>query len=231
VPGALSNVPGGGGRGLQKDGATLSRKENEVINYEINKIVKSVVEPYGQIKKLSVAVLVDGTYTPAGAGADGEPAKKKYTPRSEEDLAKIASMVKASVGFDEERGDTISVVNIPFAEDLPVAESEMASAPETSVMTRMMPLAVKYGSVGLSVIFLVVFVLRPIIKRLTMERTALETIDKTLPAMLEEGEKRETRGALEAGQKLVDETENLKRLVRENPRQAAMVLKTWMQER
>jgi len=231
VPGALSNVPGAGSRARSGDSGTISKKENEVINYEINKVVKSVVEPYGQIKKLSVAVLVDGTYGPGAEGADGSGAKKKYTPRTEEDLAKITSMVKASVGFDEERGDTVSVVNIPFEEDLPVAGAAAEPEPEVSMMTRIMPLAVKYGSVGLSVIFLVFFVLRPIIKRLTMERAALETIDKTLPAMLEEGEKIEARGALEAGQRLVDETENLKRLVRENPRQAAMVLKTWMQER
>jgi len=225
VPGALSNVPGGRGRKGAGKG-TLSKRENEVINYEINKVVKSVVEPFGQIKRLSVAVLVDGTYAPSKGGADGEK-EKKYMPRSEEEMAKITSMVKASVGFDEARGDSISVVNIPFKEDLPIPDT--STGEETvPIMTRLMPLGVKYGTVGLSVIFLVIFVLRPIIKRLNVEKAALESIEKTLPAALEKGEQ---RPALEAGEKRVDETENLKRLVRENPRQAAMVLKGWMQER
>ncbi len=237
VPGAMSNLPGGAGK-AGAGAPTLSKKENEVINYEINKVVKSVVEPFGQIRKLSVAVLVDGTYVPAASNAGaGEKGKKKYIPRTEEEMAKITSMVKAAVGFDEKRGDTISVVNIPFKEDLP-APDDAAAEPATPMMTRIMPLAVRYGTVGLSVVFLVFFVLRPIVKRLNMEKVALESIEKTLPAALERGGRGGltegeggARGALEAGGEHHDETEKIKRLVRENPRQAAMVLKAWIQER
>ncbi len=228
VPGALSNLPGKGGRVSSGAGVT-SKKDDEVINYEINKVVKRIVEPFGQIKKLSVAVLVDGSYAPAKPGADGEAAKRTYIARTDEELAKITSMVKATVGFNEERGDTVSVVNIPFEEAVPTAG---VALPEEAapMMERMMPLAVKYGSVALSVIFLIFFVLRPIIKRLTVERVALESIQNNLPAALEKGGD-ERALAPGTSQSSLDGTEQLKQLVRDNPRQAAMVLKGWMQER
>jgi len=228
VPGALSNLPGSTGNAGSGEGNT-SKKNDEVINYEINKVVNRVVEPFGQIKKLSVAVLVDGIYTAASRGADGEAGKRTYRARTDEELAKIRAMVKAAVGFNEERGDTVSVVNIPFEETVPIDVLPVA-APAVPMMERMMPLAVRYGSVGLSVIFLIFFVLRPIIKRLTIERVALESIENNLPGALEAGS---AEHAITSGSKQnsVDERERLKQLVRENPRQAAMVLKGWMQER
>jgi len=176
-----------------------------------------------------VAVLVDGVYTTSESGADGGAGKRTYTPRTAEELAKISSIVKATVGFNEERGDTVSVVNIPFEETLPI-DSLAPIEPSVSMMDKMMPLAARYGSVGLSVLFLIFFVIRPIIKRLTIERVALESIDNNLPAALNRGG---DELALPPGSKKsnADTTEQLKQLVRENPRQAAMVLKGWMQER
>jgi len=228
VPGALSNLPGRGGKVGAAEGMS-AKKDDEVINYEINKVVKRVVEPFGQIKKLSVAVLVDGSYKAAEAGADGAAGTKKYIARTDDEMAKITSMVKATVGFNEQRGDTVSVVNIPFQEDISTPDIPVAE-PAVPMMERVMPLAVKYGSVGLSVIFLIFFVLRPIIKRLTMERVALESIQSNLPGVLEQGgeERALTSGSKEGAK---DGVEKLKELVRENPRQAAMVLKGWMQER
>jgi len=228
VPGVVSNLPGGAGKAAS-NGARASQKDDEVINYEINKVVKRIVEPFGQIKKLSVAVLVDGVYTTAESGADGGRGKRTYTPRTAEELAKISSIVKATVGFDEKRGDTVSVVNIPFEETLPV-DNLAPIEPSVSMTDKIMPLAAKYGSVGLSVLFLIFFVIRPIIKRLTIERVALESINNNLPDALNRGD---DELALPSGSKKnnADTTEQLKQLVRENPRQAAMVLKGWMQER
>ncbi len=226
VPGVLSNLPGKGGKRSGAQG-TFSKKEDEVLNYELNKVVKRVVEPYGQINKLSVSVLVDGSYAPLAADAP-EGAKRKYIARTPEELGKITAMVKGAVGFNEERGDIISVVNIPFEDRLPVTAVPL---PEEAppMLEKVMPLAVKYGSVGLSVLFLIFFVLRPIIKRLTLEKDALETIQKSFPMAFEGSER-----ALESGagsEEKLEATERLKQLVMENPRQAAMVIKGWMQER
>ncbi len=225
VPGVLSNLPGKGAKGKGRQGA-FSKKENEVLNYELNKVVKRVVEPFGQIKKLSVSVLIDGSYAPLAPDA-AEGTARKYIARTPEELGKITSMVKGALGFDEERGDTISVVNIPFEDSLPVLDTPL---PEegVSMVESLTPLAVKYGSVFLSVLFLIFFVLRPIMKRLTVEKEALQSISQIFPEMLEGS----TERGLEAGtERKTDATERLKQLVMENPRQAAMVIKGWMQER
>ena len=65
----------------------------------------------GTVRRLSVAVLLDGTYS---AGPSGE---KVYTPRSREEIASIESLVRSAVGFDEARGDTVEIINMQFAQE------------------------------------------------------------------------------------------------------------------
>lgn len=110
-----NNVPGGtGANGSEDSNASKSNRAEEVTNYEISKTVQSIVRETGEVKKISVAVLVDGTYT---TDKDGN---KTYQPRSQDELDKIASLVKTSIGFDEKRGDKVEVVNMAFTEvDLP----------------------------------------------------------------------------------------------------------------
>ena len=86
-----------------------STHTQETVNYEISKTVKSQVSDQGTVKRLSVAVLVDGT---TAVGADG---KKTYKPRSADEMKQLTALVRSAVGFDEKRGDTVEVVNMPFA--------------------------------------------------------------------------------------------------------------------
>lgn len=108
---ATQNLPGlpadAGGEG--QSGSSSDRTQ-EVTNYEINKTIESVESQAGEVKKLSVAVLVDGTYTTDDKGA------KTYQARSAQELEQITALVKSAVGFDERRGDTVEVVNLPFAD-------------------------------------------------------------------------------------------------------------------
>ena len=109
TPGVRPNVPEGAaappaGTG---DKATSSR-QSETINNELSKTITKVVAPTGEIKKLSVAVLVDGTYQ---AGAKGE---RQYVPRSAEELAKYREIVKSAVGYNESRGDRVDVADAHF---------------------------------------------------------------------------------------------------------------------
>lgn len=105
------NVPGGtGDSGAEGGAANQSNRSEETTNYEISKTVQNVVRESGQVRKISVAVLVDGTMV---ADKDG---KKSYQPRSEEELGKIAALVKSAIGFDAKRGDTVEVVNMAFTE-------------------------------------------------------------------------------------------------------------------
>ncbi len=104
LPG-LNALGGGGGAGSSNS----SNRTEEVTNYEITKTIKNHIQESGQIKKLSVAVLVDGTY------ALNEQGEKVYTPRTKDELEKIESLVRTAIGFDDTRGDTIEVVNMRFA--------------------------------------------------------------------------------------------------------------------
>ena len=74
----------------------------------------------GGIKKLSAAVIVDGKYE-AKPGADGKP-KQTYTPRTAEEMKSLEDLVKKAVGYNETRGDQITVSNIPFVSDMSGAE-------------------------------------------------------------------------------------------------------------
>src|SRR6185312_14176411 len=86
-----------------------STHTQETVNYEISKTVKSQISDQGTVKRLSVAVLVDGT---SSVGNDG---KKTYQPRSPDELKQLTALVRSAVGYDEKRGDTVEVVNMPFA--------------------------------------------------------------------------------------------------------------------
>ena len=98
-----------GGSAASFNGKSTERVE-ETTNYEINKTIRNHVSESGTVKRLSVAVLVDGNYT---TGSDGE---SVYEPLSEEEIAQLTTLVKTAVGFTADRGDTLEVINMPFAQ-------------------------------------------------------------------------------------------------------------------
>src|SRR5438445_657561 len=118
---------GGGARGVQSnltnDPAALNEPEgprterrDEGQSYEVSKVVSHTVAPAGVVKQLSVAVLIDGTYTGAGAA-------RKFAPRPAEEVARLKELVKNAVGFSEARGDRIEITSVPFQSE-PVATGE-----------------------------------------------------------------------------------------------------------
>lgn len=115
-PGAANAVsvanalPGGQQQSETKDSSKSSSTRNEeTTNYEISKTVRTQTQEGGDVKHLSVAVVVDGTLTPAASG------EAKYTPRSAKEMQQIESLVKSAIGFDKARGDQVEVVNMAFA--------------------------------------------------------------------------------------------------------------------
>lgn len=101
VPGVQSNVVGGDGGKTQTDSPL--KKSSQVYNYEIGKTTSQIIEPRGQIRRLTVGVLIDGRY-------EGE----AYLPRSPEEIEAVRSVVMMAAGFSADRGDKIEVINIPF---------------------------------------------------------------------------------------------------------------------
>lgn len=105
-----NNLPNIGGDLLSGQGATASNDSNEeVANYEISKTIRNTVHQSGQVEKLNVSVLIDGRYT------TDEDGKKTYEDRSQSEMDKIRSLVRTSIGLDEERGDVLEIVNLQFA--------------------------------------------------------------------------------------------------------------------
>lgn len=106
-------------------GASASNRSEtlqETVNYEISRTVLNTVRDSGNVRRLSVAVLIDGTYD-GPADGEGEPV---YQPRSAEEIAQIDALVRSAIGFNAERGDTVEIINMPFvtADDLPIADDE-----------------------------------------------------------------------------------------------------------
>lgn len=86
-------------------------EEITTTNYELNKTVEHLVKAVGSIKRLSIAVMVDGVYSPVET--DGV-VEMVYQPRSQEELDRLSSIVKNAVGYDQQRNDQIEMVNIAF---------------------------------------------------------------------------------------------------------------------
>ena len=88
---------------------TNENRSEETINYEISKTTRNQVREAGTLKRLSVAVLVDGNYN-----INNEEKTRTYEPLPDETLEKIRSLVNTAVGYSADRGDQIEVVNMPF---------------------------------------------------------------------------------------------------------------------
>ncbi|NCO02776.1 MAG: flagellar M-ring protein FliF [Alphaproteobacteria bacterium] len=87
-----------------------SNRIEETTNFEISKVTRNMIRETGEVRRISVAVLVDGKYV---QGPEGE---STYEPRSEAELDQISALVRSAIGFDANRGDTLEVVNLQFAE-------------------------------------------------------------------------------------------------------------------
>lgn len=129
-----------------------SAQTNTVTNYDVGKTVEKIVGTVGGIKKLSVAVLVNGKYTAIDKGGSQS---VEYTPRSPQEIAQLTSIVKTAVGFDPTRGDQVSVVNIPFENG--GKEFMMKGKPSFNIEDYADKLIILAAMIGAVVVFLSIF--------------------------------------------------------------------------
>ncbi len=155
-----NNLPGGQASGGAGSSANNTNRAEETINYEINKTVRQQVRESGQVRRLSVAVVIDGETT---TSADG---KSEYKPRSQEEIDQIKALVRSAVNFDATRGDTLEVVNMRFTQ----AEAGSANAASSDLLMGVPKMdllriaeTLMLAFIGLMVVLLVV---RPILRRL-----------------------------------------------------------------
>ena len=128
-------------------------------NYEIDRTVAYTRQPAGQLKRLTVAVVVDDMPV---IGKDGKPAKGR--PLTDAELTHITTLVKDAVGFDQARGDSVNVVNASFRSEPPPADTALEQVPlwETPLFRDM----AKLGAGVIVLLVLSLAVLRPMIKAL-----------------------------------------------------------------
>jgi flagellar M-ring protein FliF len=137
-----------------------SRKTEEIVNYEISRTTKTEVIEAGRVNRISAAVLVDGVYNKNDKG------DVAYQPRPQEELDRIATLVRSAIGFDAKRGDQVEVVNLRFAETAPSPINEVTGWMSYLQFTKddIMGAAEKgvMMLLGLVVLFMVV---RPLVRR------------------------------------------------------------------
>ncbi len=220
VPGVTSNLPDKAQQAVSKPVPATSEKKNDTVNYEISKVVSRIVSPTGEVKKISAVVLVDGTYaTQAGSK------EAKYTPRTEEAIQQFEEMVKKAIGFTAARGDEVKVVNMPF-ETSPQEEFADADKPasQTAVIINTATSAAKYIVPLAAIILLFLFVVKPMMKALTTPTGIPRTQQMQLPQSVAQLERSLESKEPSGKDQVID-------WAKRNPRDAASMVKGWLEER
>jgi flagellar M-ring protein FliF len=156
---------------------SASTRNEETINYEISKSTKTLVQDAGTVKKLSVAVVVDGTYTTDANGT------RTYAPRSEADMANITALVRSAVGFNEARGDQVQVTNMRLVEPEATPAEEGSSEPLLGIDSTMWFKLAQILILSITALLVFLLVVKPMIRRLMTPIGAPETARTTaIPA-------------------------------------------------
>lgn len=157
VAGALPEAAAG--KSGPADSKLRDNRSEETSNFEISRTTRVKNKEAGAIEKLSVAVLVNGAITVKSDGA------REYTPRSEEEIRQIETLVKAAIGYDEKRGDQVRVSNLRFNESEIPAE-EAGDTPFLGIGNAEWMGFAETGILGLVALLTALFVFRPLITRL-----------------------------------------------------------------
>ena len=150
-----NNLPNPEGSAGGANGSSTNRQE-ENTTFEIGKTVRTLVREAPSIKKISMAVLVDGTTTRT---ADGRPT---WSELSQADLDRIAVLVRSAIGYDEKRGDRVDVVNMRFSAPDELGDAEAAGPAWMQLGKADVIWLVTIGVIALVALFALMFVVRPL---------------------------------------------------------------------
>jgi flagellar M-ring protein FliF len=135
---------------------TNEARTEEVTNFEISKKIVNHVREVGVVKRLSVAVLIDGNRV------ENEDGDMVYEPRSDEEMELLATLVRGAIGFDAERGDTVEVINMEFHDFVPEeAPLELFFGMDKNDLIRLAEVVV----LSIVAILVILLVIRPLISR------------------------------------------------------------------
>jgi len=164
VPGALTNQPpvpatapittppvGNGGA----NAATINSTRSAVTNYELDRTIQHVRQAMGQVKRLSVAVVLNNRTRTNEAG------ETESVPFTEQEIAQITSLVREAVGYNQERGDSVNVVGSAFAEPEAAPEVPLWKDPDVLELAKE---AAGYLLILLVVLFVYLAIIRPLLR-------------------------------------------------------------------
>jgi len=194
-------------------------KSEETINYDITKIHRQTVAPAGGVKRLSVSVMVDGTYEEK---TEGDKTVMTYIPRSKTEIDNLEEAVRHAIGYDPERGDSVAVTSFPFYKPEPSAQEISPAAKWTGLVRQ----SVK-PALNVFLIFLFfLFVVRPLITWVKSEVKVIPAKEETvfLPE-LEQARLPETAPAPDGTPARARE------LALQNPERAVDLVRSWLSER
>jgi len=241
VPGALTNQPPvpataplttppvAGTQGASQLPPLTSNK-SATINYEVDKTIQHTRKALGQIKRLSVAVALNQKEEKDKSGA------MKPVPLSDDDRKRVEDLVRDAVGYNKDRGDTLSVASSPFvASDKDLLETPIWKDPDNVALFKEL---IKYLVIAGVIAFVAFGVIRPLIKQVLPPPEVKENEEEAAADESgegEEGEEGEEEGAEvalspEATARLAYEEKLAKarELAKENPRMVANLIKEWM---
>lgn len=193
-----TNLPGVGSDLLTGDQPTEeSNRIEEVTNFEISRTVRNIISEVGEVDRLSIAVLIDGTYETTEEG------DRVYQERPENELEQIEELVRGAAGYDANRGDVITVKNLQFAEidtNEDFVDDSMLFGFEKSDLVS----AAEVLLVGIMIILVVLLVLQPMVSRLLAaeDKESLDELEADLLTM------RPASPALE-GPSAMDDTDSM----------------------
>ncbi len=208
-----SNLPVEGG-GAGGGGGERARTETEErVNYDVAQTTRETLRHAGEVKRVTVAVLVDGVTAP---GAGGAPA---WQPRTEAEIAQLRDLVQAAIGYDEARGDVVTVETLEFAPR--TAAGTLAEGGVGSFLERNAMDLIQMGVLATVALGLMLFVIRPL---MSAAENAQTMQPERLPPPLEfsEAEEYEPRGP-------VDHVALLREMFSERKADSANVLRSWLE--
>ncbi|QOC21204.1 flagellar M-ring protein FliF [Wenzhouxiangella sp. AB-CW3] len=232
IPGALSNqadadVAENDEADENNPEVPMSRRSTR--NFEIGRTIRHSQTPIGSVRRLSVAVVVD---QPREADEEGV---MRPVPYSEDEIEHLTGLVREAVGFDVDRGDSVSVVNRPFRE---VEMDDAGTTDDFTLLERLDVLGIlRIVASVFVVLLLILLVVRPLFRQLLF--TAPATQQQALPAgaggtaMLpdEDDRLREREQApMDPKQRYEERINQARSAVNQDPKRVAQVVKQWVNE-
>lgn len=246
VPGAVSNQPPETQEQLPVNAlldqpgdaqAPVNQSKNATRNFEVDRTLSHTRQPVGRLKKLSIAVLVDNLPRPDGKGGT------KVQPLSAVDLQKIEALVKDAVGFEETRGDRVTVQNVGFLPSTPLegeADIPFWQKPQAQTLIR-------HGFGLLAILVLIFAALRPALKVLLAPPAAPAVVSAVGGVLVDEDQDAATDPSAGSKRAAVQEAEDegeliqtsgpyekklttARAVVSQDPKRVAQVVKSWLAE-